>query len=673
MPLLVQNLGTYEYDEAGRLVKTLLPNGVETTETYDEAGRLIRRTHTSTITGILHADYLYELDGLGNHLAVTETIRAPEGGNLETTTIIYGHDSLYRVTQAAYSGVLSGTYTYEYDAVGNRKQFTTNITTTQSISYTYDAANRLLESVDLDSSEVTTYEWDDAGRLITTTVGGNVTRLYSYSQDGDLLQADVEGAITTFVYDGNGNRLQMSVEGTVTTYTLDYAAGSRVLFEEGGAFSDTKHYLYGRECIGEHVDADEPVNEEWRYYQRDANPLAGSGLVRQTSDENRQVTMAWTYSPTGGVVLGEGGPVTNLACGNGGIYDWSTGLIFKNGRYFDPNTGIWITMGAMVTWQIWPQENRRQRRWRKRYGPQIGFLILLLLLILLTTSLSGCACGPVPTPGAPTVPPTLPPFGTPTPGQPGTPTPGQPSPTPQPTPTTTPQPPTPQPPTPIPPTPTNPPTQPPTPTPVSRQPIQLEPWEKQLLTIAAFVEMHGHGDLQAEAIVWEALNRIAGMVPIDGGFFAQNPNIRGESKAASYILNRNQFAIGHEIMEDHNTLKISNNNFEPIEGMTVEAVVTDSYQRYNNFYGGGVDDTHKVTIRAVDDYNNGKEDPTLGAVFYGHFTNPDIIDFQINLLKSNAEARGVADKLTYRLIPSSRPTNPYPLIVNNMDDLPYGK
>jgi hypothetical protein len=49
------------------------------------------------------------------------------------------------------------------------------------------------------------------------------------------------------------------------------------------------------------------ASEKWRYYQRDAK-----SMVRQTSDENRQVTMAWTYSPTGGIVLGADGPVTTI-------------------------------------------------------------------------------------------------------------------------------------------------------------------------------------------------------------------------------------------------------------------------------------------------------------------------------------------------------------------------
>jgi hypothetical protein len=43
----------------------------------------------------------------------------------------------------------------------------------------------------------------------------------------------------------------MSVDGEVTTYTLDYANKGQILLEQGGAFAQTKHYLYGLECIGE--------------------------------------------------------------------------------------------------------------------------------------------------------------------------------------------------------------------------------------------------------------------------------------------------------------------------------------------------------------------------------------------------------------------------------------
>jgi YD repeat-containing protein len=305
---------------------------------------------------------------------------------------------LYRLVRAEYEGDFNGEYRYAYDAVGNRTAYTTTITSTTVITYRYDAANRLLESREA-GGEVTVYEWDDAGRLVHTAVDSTHGRTYTYDQRGNLTSALVNNVLTTFVYDGDGRRLQMSIAGEVVTYTLDYAGGGRVLLEEGGAFAKTKHYLYGLECIGELVNADDPENEEWRTYHQD-----GNHLVRQTTNIQAAVTLAWTYSPEGAIVIGEEGPVTHLGCEGNATYDFSTGLIFKNGRYFDPNTGIWITMGGMVVWNGWQSRpgNGRQRKRSKKW-------LLLLLLFLIVLVLAGCT--PTPTPMPTTTPcptPTMP-------------------------------------------------------------------------------------------------------------------------------------------------------------------------------------------------------------------------------------------------------------------------
>ena len=81
----------------------------------------------------------------------------------------------------------------------------TTITSTESITYRYDAANRMVESVVL-GGDTTVYDWDDTGRLITTTLAGQISRLYQYSQDGDLISAVVDELTTTFAYDGDGRR-----------------------------------------------------------------------------------------------------------------------------------------------------------------------------------------------------------------------------------------------------------------------------------------------------------------------------------------------------------------------------------------------------------------------------------------------------------------------------------
>jgi hypothetical protein len=127
------------------------------------------------------------------------------------------------------------------------------------------------------------------------------------------------------------------------------------------------------------------------------------------------VTLAWTYSPEGAIVIGEEGPVTHLGCEGNTTYDFSTGLIFKNGRYFDPNTGIWITLSGMVVWNSWQTSvnNRNKKRPRRKR------MLLLLLLFLVIITLAGCggntpANTPIPDPTATCTPtstpmPTLPP------------------------------------------------------------------------------------------------------------------------------------------------------------------------------------------------------------------------------------------------------------------------
>ena len=68
---------TYQYDGAGRLITTTLHNGVVSANGYDDANRLLSLRHEGADSTLL-AEYLYQLDGVGNRVAVTETVRAPD-------------------------------------------------------------------------------------------------------------------------------------------------------------------------------------------------------------------------------------------------------------------------------------------------------------------------------------------------------------------------------------------------------------------------------------------------------------------------------------------------------------------------------------------------------------------------------------------------------------------
>ncbi len=173
---------------------------------------------------------------------------------------------------------------------------------------------------------VYSYTWSARGQMLVEYTQGTPARTFSYDGAGRMIEATVFTLTTRFRYNGLGARVAVEVVGHgTTTYTLDYAAGNRVLAEATG--DGTVHYLYGRDCLGELRD------DDWLYYLNDA-----SGYVRQGADEQGEVTSGWLFDPNGVVLEGLEGPVSHLVCG--GVYDWSTGLIHKDGRYFDPMLGI---------------------------------------------------------------------------------------------------------------------------------------------------------------------------------------------------------------------------------------------------------------------------------------------------------------------------------------------
>jgi hypothetical protein len=171
-----------------------------------------------------------------------------------------------------------------------------------------------------------------------------------------------------------------------TTYTLDYAAGDRILAEEAGGSATL--YLYGRDCLGEQRGG------EWLYYLPDAE-----GYVRQGTDAQGNVASTWLFDPDGTLLEGPEGPVSHLVCG--GVYDSSTGLIYRDGRYFDPLLGIWLALMPLIVVQSWK---------RRKKGRGWSWYSLLLLGICLTGVLTGCdnpptseqleqLCVEMPTPG----------------------------------------------------------------------------------------------------------------------------------------------------------------------------------------------------------------------------------------------------------------------------------
>jgi len=245
-----------------------------------------------------------------------------------------------------------------------------------------------------------TYTWSQRGQMLAEYTEGVPVRTFSYNGAGQMIKATVFTLTTEFEYNGLGARVAVSVAGEITNYALDYAAGNRILAET--APTSTVNYFYGDDCLGEFRE-DEPL-----YYLPD-----GEGYVRQGADTDGVVVGAWLFDPDGVVLEGPEGLVSHLVCG--GVYDWSTGLLYQNGQYFDPGLGIWLALLPLAMVQSWPR--KKQRRGRHPW--------MILMCILVVGALTGCpspSASPTPTPTrtpycneTPTLPPTFTPTSTSTP------------------------------------------------------------------------------------------------------------------------------------------------------------------------------------------------------------------------------------------------------------------
>ncbi len=231
--------------------------------------------------------------------------------------ITYRYDGLYRLVQADYSNGES--FQYAYDAVGNRTAYTTTLASTAVTTYSYDAANRLVNAGrvtytwdargNLLADGIYTYTWDAAGRLITVTDGVNTLG---------------------FRYDGDGNRLLRIVNGTLTTHTLDVGLGlPEVLVEHQSTNPQSTLYLH----LPHSIAADN--GKAWTYSAAD-----GLGSVRQQLDESGQVVSVNSYRPFGSPLEGEGGGPYGYT---GEWWEVEAGLLFLRARYLKPGTGRFIS------------------------------------------------------------------------------------------------------------------------------------------------------------------------------------------------------------------------------------------------------------------------------------------------------------------------------------------
>jgi RHS repeat-associated protein len=202
---------TFEYDDAGRLVRRDEPLGRTLEYGYDGAGNVLTETLTDTV-------------GAGFEPRVTEHAYDALDRRIRTRRLLTGGEQSMAVR---YDG--NGNAVLEVDPLGRETAFV------------YDPLNRLVEKIEPEwrqgKPRTTRYVYDGDGNLLTETLldetlgGESADRVKSFAYDelSRLVEAtDAVGAATLFEYDTEGNRIR-EIDPKLNLVRHDYDARNRLV------------------------------------------------------------------------------------------------------------------------------------------------------------------------------------------------------------------------------------------------------------------------------------------------------------------------------------------------------------------------------------------------------------------------------------------------------------
>ena len=312
---------SFEYNGADQRTRTTYGNSSYTDYSYDEAGRLTAVSHHKG-DAVLIASFTYTYDAMGNRLSETNS----------TGTITYTYDKTYKLLSATYPD--GEVISFTYDAVGNRLSKTDSNGTT---TYTYDVVNRLVGETRPDTSTVA-YTWDGNGNIQTRTQTNADTTTeitgYTYDSLNKLVQLDLpDGTSNSYTYDPVGRRMRSSDGTTVTRFLYD---GKNPLADISGDDAAPVYQTLYTPALGLDVLASRKQGAATQYFLRD-----GLNSVRLVLNSDATVAATYDYQPYG-AVRSQTGSSDNMFAFTGRRAEGNNGLMYYRTRYYDPAVGRFL-------------------------------------------------------------------------------------------------------------------------------------------------------------------------------------------------------------------------------------------------------------------------------------------------------------------------------------------
>jgi RHS repeat-associated protein len=352
----------YTYDTAGRRIRMVDQGGFAVKYTYDAVGRLSDLTDDA---GARIVHYAYDAAG-----------RLSEEDKGNGTFAIYGYDAageLMHLVNHAPGGSVNSRFDYTYDALGRR---TTMTTLDGTWTYEYDAVGQLTHAVFTSTNPAVAnqdlrYEYDAVGNRTHTVIDGATTDYttnslnqytqvgganYAYDLDGNLTSVTDTSGTTAYTYnaldqltgvtsaagswayqyDALGNRVASTVNGQRTEYLIDPTGLVNVVGEFAGGAA-VAHYTFGL-GLTSRVDSGGAA-----YYDFDAiGSTAGlSNAAGAYVDHYGYLPFGETQTATQAVA----NPFQFV--GRFGVMQEGNGLEFMRARFYSPGAGRFTTLDPL--------------------------------------------------------------------------------------------------------------------------------------------------------------------------------------------------------------------------------------------------------------------------------------------------------------------------------------
>ena len=309
------NATTKWLDEFGNVIRITHPDGSEERNEYDRTkyNSLVRHIDANLV------ETVYERDSLGN---ITRGIRAKGTANEQVTEYAYGNADFpsltTSITRKGSGGTPDAVTTYEYDDYGRLVKTTDPEGATTEI-LAYDSMGDVLQVKD-SAGNVTSHEYNLLGWLVKTTNPDGSFRTFDYDDMGQQISTTDElGDTTSYEFDDYGRpvrttypdgstiAMEYDFDGLLTSTTdqlgnattMRYDSLGRLVRRTDPAGQSTKYFFDGDEA------SDAQLNQPYKIeYPTYAQYLVYDKMGRNVKtldylDAATPVATSLVYDPTG--------------------------------------------------------------------------------------------------------------------------------------------------------------------------------------------------------------------------------------------------------------------------------------------------------------------------------------------------------------------------------------